>query len=252
MSTIHVNEDIGQDTAQATGGQSSPYKSLQYAYISHPPSEASPISFVVKRAGEAERGFQPAPKAGLKKAAAFLEQQKKKAAKEKELAIRQADQAKARDAVFEEAKKIVAQEDPSLPKPVRIKLDEKPEWLRLRKGDSKPGDKTTNANADVEYSDKDGGRGTRVRVLGRVHRERKQKDVIFVTLRDGYGFLQCVITGQLAKTYDAITLTRETSMEILGEMWEVSAAMCRFTSSLSHHEHSINNHLRYLRAPTPP
>ncbi|KAK5074625.1 hypothetical protein LTR16_008969, partial [Cryomyces antarcticus] len=35
--------------------------------------------------------------------------------------------------------------------------------------------------------------------------------------------MQCVITGQLAKTYDAITLARETSMEIYGEMWEVPA-----------------------------
>jgi asparaginyl-tRNA synthetase len=52
---------------------------------------------------------------------------------------------------------------------------------------------------------------------------RKQKDVIFVELKDGYGKMQCVFTGQLAKTYDAITLQQETSMEILGELYQVPA-----------------------------
>jgi asparaginyl-tRNA synthetase len=60
-----------------------------------------------------------------------------------------------------------------------------------------------------------------VRVFGRVHRERKQKDILFITLRDGYGFLQCVLSGKLSKTYDALTLTRETSIEIIGELCEV-------------------------------
>ncbi|CAM1501910.1 Fc.00g038940.m01.CDS01 [Cosmosporella sp. VM-42] len=47
-------------------------------------------------------------------------------------------------------------------------------------------------------------KGTRVRVFGHVHRE-------------------LVISGKLAKTYDAITLTGETSMEIYSEMREVPA-----------------------------
>lgn len=57
-----------------------------------------------------------------------------------------------------------------------------------------------------------------MRVFGRVHRERRQKEVMFITLRDGYGFLQVIFQGPLAKTYDALTLTRETSMEIVGEL----------------------------------
>ena len=60
-----------------------------------------------------------------------------------------------------------------------------------------------------------------MRVFGRVHRERKQAQILFITLRDGHGYMQCVLAGQLAKTYDALTLTRETSMMITGEMWEV-------------------------------
>ena len=221
-STIYVDEDVGQDTSSATGAETAPYKTLQYAYLTHQPLESSPYDFLVKKSGEDDKGYQPAAKAALKKAVAYAEQQKKKAAKETELAAKRAELDKARQVALEEAKKIHVEEDSSLPKAVKIRLDERdPKIVKLRKGDSQPKDATTAADADVEYSDKDGGRGTRVRVFGRVHRERKQKDVVFVTLRDGYGFLQCVITGLLAKTYDAVTLTRETSMEILGEMWEV-------------------------------
>ena len=221
MATIHIVEDAGIDDSKATGDQSSPYKSLQYAYTIHPPTDDSSTTFLVKKAGKADEGYQPAAKAALKKAATFHQNQQKKAAKDQGRANQEAEQESARLAVLEEAKKVQISEDSSLPKAVRIKLDERPSWLKLRKGDSEPIDATTKADADVEYSDKDGGRGSRVRVFGRVHRERKQKATSFITLRDGYGLLQCVLTGQLAKTFDALTLTRETSMEILGEMWEV-------------------------------
>jgi asparaginyl-tRNA synthetase len=33
--------------------------------------------------------------------------------------------------------------------------------------------------------------------------------------------MQCLLTGELAKTYDAITLTRETSIELYGKLLEV-------------------------------
>jgi asparaginyl-tRNA synthetase len=64
-------------------------------------------------------------------------------------------------------------------------------------------------------------KGDRVRVFGRVHRYRQQKGLVFITLRDGYGFMQCLLQGDLAKSYDAITLTRESSMEIVGELCQV-------------------------------
>jgi asparaginyl-tRNA synthetase len=144
--------------------------------------------------------WKPATKSATKKALSIVEQRKKKAAKEQELAIREKQEAEKRQKVLEEAKKVVITEDASLPKPVRIRLDvTDPAIVKL----GSPETQTP---------------GTRVRVLGRVHRLRVQKDVIFLTLGDGYGYLQCVLTGNLTKTYDAMTLTLETSMAIHGEM----------------------------------
>lgn len=43
-------------------------------------------------------------------------------------------------------------------------------------------------------------RGKRVKVSGWVHRLRVQgKDMMFAVLRDGSGYLQCVLTGQLVR-----------------------------------------------------
>jgi asparaginyl-tRNA synthetase len=46
---------------------------------------------------------------------------------------------------------------------------------------------------------------------------------MFVELKDGYGKMQCVFSSPLDKTYDALTLQQETSMEILGELYQVPA-----------------------------
>ena len=213
--TIYIDEEAGQDSAAANGTESQPFKSVAYAYLQHP--ALAPTAYLYRKTStEAAEGaattpveWKPAPKAALKKAANLFEQQKKKQAREKELAAQRAKEEADRQKVFEEAKKIVITEDESLPKAVKIRLDTvDPAVVKLRK-----------ITKDGEQDSTE--RGTRVKVMGRVHRERKQKDLLFITLRDGYGFLQCVLGGPLAKTYDALTLTRETSMEIYGEMWEV-------------------------------
>jgi asparaginyl-tRNA synthetase len=207
--SVFVDEDVGKDDSTATGAESSPYKSLVHAFLQHPPTTNS-IQYLLRKSQTGPVGedgnedtrlqWKPVTKSALKKATSLWEQRKKKAAKEQELALREKEEAEKRKLVLEEAKKVVIKEDPSLSKPIRIRLDVTDASLvKLRTTDS-----------DVP--------GTRVRVLGRVHRLRTQKDIIFITLSDGYGYLQCVLTGDLVKTYDAMTLTLETSLAIHGEM----------------------------------
>lgn len=203
MSTIYIDEDVGHDDESTSGIEASPFKTLLYAMIQHPEatyytrkSETGPVDANGDPSSRLE--WKPATKSALKKATNLYEQHKRKQAKASDLAIREKEEATKRQQVLEEAKKVVIEEDKSLPAPIRIKLDETdPIKIKLGTADSP---------------------GTRIRVLGRVHHLRSQKDVIFITLTDGYGLMQCVLTGKLIKTYAAMTLTRETSMEIRGEL----------------------------------
>lgn len=61
-------------------------------------------------------------------------------------------------------------------------------------------------------------RDQQVRVQGWVHRLRSQKGLIFIILRDGTGFMQCVLSGKLTQTFDAMTLTLESTVEIRGTL----------------------------------
>jgi asparaginyl-tRNA synthetase len=208
--TYYIDEDVGHDTTEQTGDESLPYKTLGFALLTH--GESAKYKTRKSVTGEIAEGadassrleWKDAAKSALKKAVNYAKAQKKKAGKEEEqLALRMKEEA-ARNIVLDEAKKVVLEEDTSLPQAIKIKLDDT-DAKKITLGDGKEK------------------KGTRVRVFGRVHRERRQKEVMFVTLRDGYGYMQVVVTGKLAKTYDALTLTRETSMEIFGELREVPA-----------------------------
>ncbi|KAI9926673.1 hypothetical protein ASPWEDRAFT_46301 [Aspergillus wentii DTO 134E9] len=205
MASIYIDEDVGRDEPTATGSESAPYKTLVHAFLQHPPTEGTQYLTRKSQTEPTEEGadklqWKPATKSAIKKATSIFDQRKKKAAKEQELAIRERQEADKRQQVLEEAKKVVIKEDTSLPKPTKIRLDETdPAVIKLGSPESETP-------------------GTRVRVVGRVHRLRAQKGVVFLTLGDGYGYLQCILTGDLAKTYDIMTLTLETSLSIHGEM----------------------------------
>lgn len=61
-------------------------------------------------------------------------------------------------------------------------------------------------------------RDKKVKVSAWVHRLRSQKGLIFIVLRDGTGYMQTVLSGQLTQTYDALTLTNESTVEIYGTL----------------------------------
>lgn len=222
--SVYVDEDVGKDDNSADGSQSAPYKTLLFAYVQHEPTKPEGLQYLTRKSEtgavsadgdpEARKEWKPATKSAQKKVASLYDQHKRKQAKGDGLAIREKEEKDKRQHVLEEAKKIKIHQDSSLPEAKKIRTNEID--VTLRAGTTKTDDSPS--KPDVDYSK---GRGTRVRVAGRIHRLRSQKDVIFITLSDGYGLLQCVLTGDLTKTYDALTFTLETSMEIYGEMWEV-------------------------------
>lgn len=190
----YIDEEIGHDDESAVGTQTAPYKTLLYAMKLHTPESSK---YVTRQKGADGPGeWKPASDSALKKTKKVYEQHKRKEAKNAELEIKAREEEMRRLKVLDEAKSILIEDDKSLPEAKRIRLDVT-EGVTLGSGDSA---------------------GTRVRVFGRVHRFRQQKDVIFITLKDGYGKMQVVFGGKLIKTYAAMTLTQETSLEIKGQL----------------------------------
>lgn len=90
---------------------------------------------------------------------------------------------------IEESKKIKLEEDEKLPK-----------WEKIKIADKK------------DFVDK------RVKIYGWCHSIRRHKQNLFIELRDGTDFVQCVLGGILCKTYDALQLTRESTICVIGTL----------------------------------
>lgn len=202
--TVFVDTDAGADDETADGTESKPYKSLTHAYIQNIDKPTPKYQIRASVTGPVAEGedasvrqqWKDPAKSAVKKADSAVTAHKKKLQKQAQVAAEEEKQRQARLANLEDAKKIVLKEDSSLPKAVKIKIGRKD--IELGEGDKK---------------------GTRVKVLGRIHRLRAQKQATFITLVDGYGHLQCVLqAGDLTKTYDALTFAQGTSLALYGEM----------------------------------
>jgi asparaginyl-tRNA synthetase len=138
-----------------------------------------------------ENGQPKMSKAALKKQKKLEELALKKAQREKELAAR-AEEEKGKK--LEASKSIKIEEDTSLPKAEATSVKDARNFL-----------------------------GKRVVLRGWVNNLRAQGGMMFLELRDGTGvpnILQCVLTGNLAKVYDAVTLNREASVVVYGTLVE--------------------------------
>ncbi|KAF9777918.1 asparaginyl-tRNA synthetase [Thelephora terrestris] len=191
MPITYVDEAVGSDET-GEGTQELPYKSLAFAVYSGDGVDS--VKYLIRK--DATADYDEATQSALKKAKKGADGIQKKKKKAEELASREDNEKKAererKEKLLEESKKIVLEEDPALPKATKTKI-----------GSAAPH------------------RGERVRVCGWVHRLRSQKDIIFIVLRDGTGFLQSVLSGRVAQTYDALTLTLESSVELVGVLKEV-------------------------------
>lgn len=126
-------------------------------------------------------------KSQIKKMTKLWQQDVRKAA---ERVKKDAEAAEAQAKRAEEARKITIELDASLPKPTKSKIRD---LVKLR--------------------------GQRVIVYGWVHRLRRQgKTLMFLNVRDGTGYLQCVLNGTLCQTYEAILLCTESTVKVYGTL----------------------------------
>jgi len=181
LEKLYTSEAKGNDAA-ADGTEDHPFKTVLAAMIAFG-KEPFPTIFVDSKVeGEV---FAPIAKAQLKKQTKLYqaEQRKLKAKKQKEQ-----EDAERREKNLEEARKIVISEDKSLPEAKKIKIHQ-----------------------STEHRDQ------RIKVSGWSHRIRRQgKAMMFIVLRDGTGFLQCVLNNKLCQTYDAVQLSTESTVTVYG------------------------------------
>lgn len=152
--------------------------------------EPFPTIYVDSKDEKSASLFEVAAKSQLKKIHKLWVRDATKTA---EKSKREDDDAAKREQNLEEARKIKISEDPSWAAAKLIRTDQ--------------GEQN---------------RGIRVKINGWVHRLRRQgKGLMFVTLRDGYGFIQCVLNNQLCQTYEAVVLSTESSVTLYGTIKEV-------------------------------
>ncbi|KAM5194661.1 asparagine--tRNA ligase, cytoplasmic [Mantella aurantiaca] len=183
LEEMYVSDKEGDDTT-GDGTKEKPFKSVLKAMLTVG-KEPFPV-FYVDSQKENER-WDVISKTQLKNVKKLFNRElAKNEAKEK----KEAEDNIRREKNLEEAKKIVIENDPNLPEPKTVKIRE------------------------LEAH-----RGQRVKVFGWVHRLRRQgKTLMFVVLRDGTGYLQCVLSDKLCQCYNGLVLSTESTIAVYGTL----------------------------------
>ncbi|CAK7891405.1 asparagine--tRNA ligase, cytoplasmic [[Candida] anglica] len=182
--SVYVNEKTGADVAETAGTEQQPFQTAAFALFVKPEAKL----FTYKQLEESEEfGYVEISSSALKKAKKGAEGIKKKQEKAAKMEEEQKKKQEEASKKLAELDLITIEEDKSLPEAKKIKLRKVQENI-----------------------------GTRVLVQGWVHRLRLQKGLAFVTLRDGTGFIQCILTGDLAKCRATNELTLESTVAIRG------------------------------------
>lgn len=180
-SAIYISEK-GNDE-DGDGSEAKPFKSVLQAMRSAG-KEPFPVMYVDGK-DDSDQKWVEVSQSQLKKNKKIWEKEQRVT---KEKAAKEAEDAKRREENLEEAKKITIEQDTSLSPAKKIKI------------------RDTGSHHD-----------NRVLIKGWVHRLRRQgKSLMFILLRDGTGFIQCVLNDKLCKTYDALTLATESSVALYG------------------------------------
>jgi len=189
MTTIYIKES---STGNPDGTEQAPFKSVVDYLLTQDDTKNLPTIMVENVPSDENPAiWKEIAKAQLKKQVKAADAAKKKLAKEQEKAKKERADADAREKNLEDAKKIV------LTQPETPFTEAKIRGL-----------------AEL--------RGERVMVQAWIHRLRRQgKNLMFLVLRDGTGFLQCVLNDKLCQTYDALILQPESTIKIYGTLNKV-------------------------------
>ncbi|GAV55397.1 hypothetical protein ZYGR_0AV00280 [Zygosaccharomyces rouxii] len=183
--SVHINEKGGADSLSTVGSAENPFQTAAFALYAHEELGRSEPKLLVFK--PEDNGFEEISASALKKAKKGAEGLKKKALKQKELEAKKQQQEADKAAKQLEALDIKIEEDKSLPQAHKVKINKAYESV-----------------------------GQRVKVNGWIHRIRNNKKLVFVVLRDGYGYLQAVLTGNLALAKQTQELTLESSVSLYG------------------------------------
>ena len=178
---IYTSQKNGNDET-GDGSDTNPFKTVLRA-MHHAGKE--PFPPIYQDCTKGNEKYELVSKSQLKKVQkVWVREQYKSEEKQKKLL----EDEEKRSKNLEEARALVIQEDSTLPPAIRIKIKD-----------------------SISHRDQ------RVKLYGWVHRLRRQgKALMFITLRDGTGFLQCVLNDTLCQTYDALLLSTEASVEVFG------------------------------------